>query len=116
MQLPDNNYMLFASLCALGFISFMACLEAFRSHKRADSALFGERGAFRAHARIDRMQKPASVSRRETMAVSHTEGFDQRDSWDDDFHKTQLLRSSIPPPPRVSFWRRVWEWLSSWPG
>lgn len=101
---PSANYPLFASICALGIIAWFACLEAWRAHKRASEA---DGNAYRAHSRLDRMQKTAKLTDRETMSVSYSQGFQLRDSWEDDFHRTQLIRQKL----KLSWFQRFKLWL-----
>lgn len=106
MQL-SSNHTLFISIAALGIIAFLACWDAYRAHKKADDAQYGEKGSRRAHIRLDRMQSASKFTDRETVAVSYSKGFQLRDSWEDDFHRTQLIRQTLKPP----WYNRLIRWL-----
>lgn len=101
---PSADYPLFAVIALLGLMAFLACVDGYRAHLKADDALYA---AYRAHRRLDRMQKSAKPTDRETMAVSYSQGFQVRDSWEDDFHRTQSINKRLMPS-----WRhKVVRWI-----
>jgi len=91
-------------MCVLGITIFLCALDAYCSHVKADLALHLARTM---HMRLDRMQRSAKPTDRETMAVSYSQGFQVRDSWEDDFHRTQLVNKRLVPS-----WRhKVVRWI-----
>ncbi len=112
----SDNYMLFGSICTLAFISFMACVEAYRATVQANAARLQAQDALLSsrtmRSTVDNLKKSVSPGCKDTMAVSDTEGFSPRDSWTDDFHKTQFLERLGKKQLRrqMSWWQR---WLKS---
>lgn len=101
---PSANYPMFAMMCVLGVIAFLACVDAYRAHVKADIALHLARTM---HLRLDRMQRAAKPTDRETIAVSYSQGFQVKDDWEDDFHRTQLINKRMIPS-----WRhKVVRWI-----
>ena len=95
---------MFFCIVVLGVMTFISHLNAYRAHVRADDAM---QCAYRAHRRLDRMQKAAKPTDRETLAVSYSQGFQLRDSWEDDFQRTQCVRQSVKP----SLSKKVIQWI-----
>lgn len=101
---PSPDYPMFACVCALGIIGFLSCVSAYFANVRAFNAM---QHANCAHLRLDRMQKSAKLTDRETLAVSYSQGFHLRDSWEDDFHRTQLVHKQFKP----SRFKRLIRWM-----
>jgi hypothetical protein len=98
------DYPTFVCIVVLGVMTWLSHLNAFVARLKADDAM---QCAYRAHRRLDRMQKAAKPTDRETLAVSYSQGFQVRDSWEDDFHRTQLVRDGLKPSLR----KRVVQWI-----
>lgn len=81
-QLP-----LFIVTVCICVVAWSSAVEAYFTGNRAEEAW---QLAYRQKCRLDRMNRQANIGSKETKYVNYEEGFEVRDSWIDDFNKTQF--------------------------
>lgn len=97
-QLP-----LFIEVVLLCCVCWSCSIDAHYTGKKADEAFTL---AYKQKLRLDRMNRQANVGSKETKFVDYEKGFDIRDSWVDDFSRTQGIRL-----PKPGLFRRVMNWF-----